>query len=137
MSESSPNSTFTSRIENPRWARLLSLIWLVVAAFAVGMFVLSVPAEYQFFHDSPKWGGGFSSVLEQLHLSRNFLAGYTTIFDVLVVGLALALGVVIFRQRSNDWMALLVSGTMLVYAASLTLAFYLSLPFVAVTARIL
>jgi hypothetical protein len=141
MSSASPGSTtsqtFTSRIENRQWAHVFRFTWVALVVVSVTMFLFSIPAEYQIFRDSPVWGGGFSSALEQLRLSQDFLAVYTTVFDIVVVSLALALAILVFSQRSNDWMALLVSSAVVLYATSLTLAFYLSSPTVATAIRIL
>lgn len=122
------STTTLTQLENPLRLQVLRVIWIAIAAAATVMFLANIPAEFAVFRDAPKWGGGYQAALEQIGLSRNFLAAYTTSVDLIVVLPAIGLAIVVFRQRSNDWLAMLVSITMILYAVGLTMAFALASP---------
>jgi predicted Ser/Thr protein kinase len=121
-----PKTSDTTRLHNPYLLRLMRYGWLAVAIVATLMFLVNLPGEYVIFRDAPNWGGGYAEALAQIGLSPDFLAAYTTAVDMIVVLPAIALAFVVFRRRGDDWLALLVSITMILYAVSLTMAFYLA-----------
>ncbi|MFN8376849.1 MAG: protein kinase, partial [Anaerolineae bacterium] len=128
-------SRTTSRLTDVRLVRVLRLVWLVVVPLALGMFLLSLPAEYLMFRDGEGWGLSFQAALSQLGLSREFFAAYITALDTFEVLFSLMLALIIFRQRADDWVAWLSSVLIAIYSTSLTLAFYLSSPALATLIR--
>lgn len=132
---STPVETSTSRINNPQRLYLLRWAWILIVLFNLGLFTLSIPAEYRVFRDDERWAVGYQSALNEIGVSPDVFATYITLVDILVVMGSTLLAVAVFRQRSDDWVALLVSATMVIYAASLTLAFYLTSPPIATAIR--
>jgi hypothetical protein len=106
---------------------LARLVWFVVVAFTVVLFVLTIPlqvAEAQRICTSPVVNDCFNlgqltpqlvQELEQMGLSLGFYAGYVTIVQVAFPLLFLAVGALIFWFKSDDWMALLVSLMLVVF----------------------
>lgn len=89
-----------------RWLAVARLAWIVITLFALALFFASVPPRYnEFSHpDAPVLVG-----LARLGLST---ISYATIHIVLWVAYMLGflvVALVIFRRKSNDWMALFVS----------------------------
>ncbi len=121
----------TSRLKNSRHIQTLRGLWVIIVVLHILLFVASLPAEYLVFRDAPRWGVGFQAAFDQIGMSRDFFAAYITALDIFEVMFSLGLSIIIFRQRSDDWVAWMVSVMIVVYAVSLTLAFYLSAPLIA------
>jgi len=73
----------------------------------------AAPRQY-----SLAYAGGILNLIEQLHLSLQFLAVYYAVFTcLLALGVILASPLVFFR-RSRDWLVILVAFSMIAFASS-------------------
>jgi hypothetical protein len=80
----------------------------------VTITVQKVDGPHQF---SLNYAGGVLNLINQLHLSLQFLAIYYAVFTcLLALGVMLASPLVFFR-RSNDWLAIFVAFSMLAFAS--------------------
>jgi len=103
-------STSTSILRG-RWLVVAQTLWVVIATLALGLFVASLP-------------GYVAKVLGLNRLSEPVEAPAALIFGLDLLGVlgsvttalvCLALGVVLFWRRSNDWMVIFVSSYLLLY----------------------
>ena len=89
---------------------LARVIWVVLAALTLGVFVISVPVRYsQLSHPS----ASVRAALEEIGLSPGLYALYNVALDTIFVSVCALVAIFIFLRRSGDPMALLVA-TMLV-----------------------
>jgi len=109
-----------------RWLVIARVVWIALAVVALALFGASIPLV---FNELRTIGTGVwqlspreARALEQLGLSVSSYAAYWMVMlIVFVLGFAIVAGV-IFRRKSDDWMALfvslflLISGTMMVTA---------------------
>ncbi len=113
-----------------RWAALVRVTWVAVAAVSLVLLVVSLVAYYQqalalsapALRDRDVHDMGdpetLRASLRQLGLSVDFYAAYTTIIFVLY-GLAYtAVGLMIFLRRPTEGMALFVSLWLVVFGAA-------------------
>lgn len=101
--------------------------WFVVLGLTVALFVVSIPvqiAESQIICNSPVANDCFNlgqltpqllQEIEQIGLSLGFYVGYTTIVQVAFPIVFLGVGALIYWRKSDDWMALIVSLTLVVF----------------------
>ena len=105
----------TARLHGRRLS-LARAVWLATAALAFGLFIAGVPARFaELLSVEP----GYDLAVQQLGISARAGAIY---FMAIEGSIALAYGVfafIIFWRRSDDWMALLVSFTLVVVGATL------------------
>ncbi|MBF8285743.1 MAG: hypothetical protein HW378_4658 [Anaerolineales bacterium] len=109
-----------------RWLVIARVVWIALAVVALALFGASIPLV---FNELRTVGTGVwqlspreARALEQLGLSVGSYAAYWMVMQIVfVMGFAIVAGV-IFRRKSDDWMALfvslflLISGTMMVTA---------------------
>jgi hypothetical protein len=99
---------------------LARTVWIVVVALAVGLYLLSIPLELAFYQivcsgADCQFGQASPAGLEQLRqagLSLGLYAGAFTAFGAFVTLVFLILAVVIFWRKSDDWMAIFASLTL-------------------------
>ncbi len=113
-------TTTSTHISNPRILRILRLIWIVTALVLISVFVAALPNEFLYLRDSQRWGLGYQTALTELGLTRDFFATCFTALFVLVIIAATAVGIFIFLKRPDDWMALLLSISMIIVGTSVT-----------------
>ena len=96
-------------------------IWSVVLLTTIGIFVSSIQPYFDFVMFFPKFwfsSPDYSTALEQLNLSAGFYHGYLIALQSIQVFVCLVIAGLIFKNKSNDWLALFVSLTLVAYAAS-------------------
>ena len=96
-------------------------IWSVVLLTTIGIFVSSIQPYFDFVMFFPKFwfsSPDYSTALEQLNLSAGFYHGYLIALQSIQVVVCLVIAGLIFKNKSNDWLALFVSLTLVAYAAS-------------------
>jgi hypothetical protein len=85
--------------------------FLLLSLTAVIFFVMGVPLEYRNYIESINTDTQIA--LQQLNLSTAFYAAYQTALVVLLaIGFGIA-GLIIFWNKSNDWLGLLVAFTLI------------------------
>jgi hypothetical protein len=124
----SPASADTSLPVRPRgrWLLLARVAWIVVAAFAAGLFIIGIPAEFTLLHvpcPSVRCPTGQLSTsglhaLEDLGLSLDSFAAYTVAMDILFAAVCTVVALLIFWRRSGDRMGLLVSLALLTFGTA-------------------
>lgn len=89
------------------WLLLARTAWLSITLLILTLFVIGIPSEYGNHLQTAV--RDFQPHLDRLGQSAAFYAIYRTVLDTLVALAFLALGVILFVHKSNDWMVLLVS----------------------------
>lgn len=88
-------------------------IWMLLMAWFVASFAASLPAQLSVFQHpgalSTELAPGAVAALQRAGISLTAYAWLAVAFGSLIMLVALALAVVLFWRRGNDWMALLVS----------------------------
>ncbi len=110
-----------------RWLMPAQLAWLAVAAFALGLFVASVPTVYErqlHFTTNPI----VQKNLRELGLSGAHYALIQTTFQIAFGAVCCIVAGVIFWRRSNEVMALFVAVLLLAFGASPDVSWLDSLP---------
>ena len=98
------------------WLRVAKVLWVLLALVYFGLFIAAFPVGYAINLVICEGDDCLASsvtvdevaALEDLGLSHEFYAGFFTAAEVLFL-IWVALGVIIFLRRSNDWIGLLVS----------------------------
>ena len=108
----------TNSPEQPRskWLRVAKVLWVILALVYFGLFIAAFPVGYAANLVICEADDCLASsvtvdevaALEDVGLSHEFYAGFFTAAEVLFL-IWVALGVIIFLRRSNDWIGLLVS----------------------------
>ncbi len=97
--------------------------WLAWTVLVVGLFVASLPANFdhrrtvcaQTACDDLQLTPERAQALQALGLSLDFYAAYTIALDSIFAAVHLAIGLVIFARRSDDWLALFVASTLMTF----------------------
>jgi hypothetical protein len=110
-----PLTTTVTRVQDMRWLRYLRLGWLFLVALFLTIFLLTLPYQFALLRDSRLFAVGYQQVLDQLGISRTFFALYFITFDVVGVGVAISLAAIVFSRSSDDWMALFISLTLVIF----------------------
>ena len=109
-----------------RWLLLARVAWILVAALALGLFLIGIPAEFTLLHvpcPTATCPTGQLSLSDQhalkgLGLSVDFFAAYTVAMDILFAAVCTVVALLIFWRRSDDRMGLLVSLAMLTFGTA-------------------
>jgi hypothetical protein len=112
-----------------RWLLLIKIVWGVLVAIALGMFVVSLPgyiAQLQTLCTGASCSSGQLSAdgltsLEHLGLSLGEYVAFNVALMLIATLVGYALALVLVLRRSDDWMALLVA-LMLVFLVSGSIA---------------
>lgn len=97
------------------------VLWALVMLVTVGLFVASIKPYFEFVLFFPKFwfsSPDYTPALEQLSLTPGFYHGFLIALQGLQVGVCLIIAALIFKNKSDDWLALFVSLTLVAYAAS-------------------
>jgi hypothetical protein len=106
---------------HPPWLFLARLVWVVLVLLVVGLWLagtlalikVPLPDCTQAPCDPVDLNAGDLEVIEEMQLATNFLGGALTIGFTVMMGLVyFSIAGVIFWRKSDDWMALLVSYTL-------------------------
>lgn len=92
------------------WLLTARISWWSICLVSMILFALAVPLRYAQLLTDPY---GFADSLQQLGLSIRFFAGYGTGMDVLVALICYSTAIFTFLQRSDDWVILLVTETII------------------------
>src|SRR5215207_9488891 len=109
-----------------RWLPLARAAWIAVAALALGLFTLGIPAEFALLHvpcptvtcSTGQLSRSGLHSLEGLGLSLDSFAAYTVAMDILFAAVCTAVALLIFWRRSDDRMGLLVSLALLTFGTA-------------------
>ncbi len=101
-----PTGTTATYKIHGRWLLIARITWLLVAALAMILFALSVPARFEQlleFHSAirPEW--------EQIGLSPEFVAAIALMINLIGTSVFTAVAVLLFVRKSDNWLVLLTS----------------------------
>lgn len=115
-----PRTTHTQL--SGRWLILARLVWGVLVAFAFLVFITSIPVYFAHLQTVCVHGsctpGQLTPQNEHMISNLSLYAAVLVVFNVATSLVWLAVGIVLFLRRSDDWMALLVSLTLMVVGAA-------------------
>ncbi len=103
----------------PLWS--VRVLWALVMLVTVGLFVASIKPYFEFVLFFPKFwfsSPDYAPALEQISVTAGFYHGYLIVLQGLQVVVCLVIAALIFKNKSDDWLALFVSLTLVAYAAS-------------------
>ena len=93
------------------WRLMLARgVWIVVVALALGLYLFSIPLQLAYLAE--QIGPAGLEQLRQAGLSLGFFAGYNTALTAIVVLVFSIVGAVIFWRKSEDWMGIFASLTL-------------------------
>jgi signal transduction histidine kinase len=119
-----PDASADTRLQGRRLIGLRAA-WLAVALLTLGLFAAGIPARFeQLLHIAEE----YRPALLELGLSVNFYGVYFTALDLLIVLVHFGIAIMIFGRKSDDWMALLVSFTLVTAPLSFINALGTTLP---------
>jgi hypothetical protein len=93
--------------------------WLAVAVLSIGLFLASMPSYYDWLINFAEPGLEATTIranLKSVGVSVDFYAVYLILVPAASAVIWIAVGVVIFWRKSDDWMALFTSLTLLTFA---------------------
>jgi len=109
------NTSITHRESAPsaslrgHWLTGLRGLWLAVAVLTLGLFVAGIPPRFDRLLGV---AAEYRPALQDLGLSAGFYAVYLTALDLAIVLTHSVIALLIFWYKSDDWMALFVSLTL-------------------------
>ena len=109
-----------------RWLLLARVAWIVVAAVALGLFIIGIPDEFTLLHipchavmcPTGQLSPSGLRALEGLGFSLDAFAAYTVAMDVLFAAVCSVVALLIFWRKSDDRMGLLVSLALLTFGTA-------------------
>jgi hypothetical protein len=116
-SAGSPNAQ-TARVLSGHRLFLARVGWLTVCVVTIGLFISSIPAHYDWlinFADPDLKPDIVRNNLEATGISVRFYAAYLLWLSIGSAMIWVAVSVIIFWRRSDDWMALLTSLSLLTF----------------------
>ena len=93
--------------------------WLAVAVLSIGLFLASMPSYYDWLINFAEPGLEPTTIranLKSVGVSVDFYAVYLILVPAASAVIWIAVGVIIFWRKSDDWMALFTSLTLLTFA---------------------
>lgn len=111
-------SETTAAALSRRQVFLIRAGWLVVFVLTIGLFSASIPAQYDYlisFSDPKLEAATVRANLEANDISIGFYATYLLSMRVAFATAWVAVGVVIFWRKSDDWMALFASLSLITF----------------------
>ena len=100
---------------------LARMIWFVVLMITIGLFVSGIKPYFETVLMFPKFwfsSPDYANALEQLNITPGFYHGYLIVLQSIQVLVCLIIAALIYKNKSNDWLSLFVSLTLVAYAAS-------------------
>jgi hypothetical protein len=130
-SDGSPNTVFRGRL-----LFLARVAWAAVAVLTVGLFVAGVPSEFARLQTVcadaiacvwfPQLTPEKVRELKELGLSLDLFAAYFVAVEVVLASVSFVVGAIIFWRKSDEWMGIFVSLTLLTFGPSVTTLYALS-----------
>jgi hypothetical protein len=111
-----PNTPMSAALR--RRLFLVRVVWLVLFILTIGLFFASIPAYYDSLiklTDNYIKPATLRSNLEAIGVSIDFYATYLLSLSVTSMMVWCAVGAVIFGRRSDDWMAIFTSLSLILY----------------------
>ncbi len=93
-----------------RW--VVRFIWLLGVVVAVGTFAVTLSGRYFSLRSLVSVG---RTAVYSIGLNADFYAWYHVTFEVIFAVACIVTGLIIFWRRSDDWMAMLISLTLILY----------------------
>jgi hypothetical protein len=119
LTKSSNSSNFSTSATLSRRRLLLARVgWLAICVLTIGLFSASIPAQYDHLvslSDPKLEPATVRANLEANGISIDFYATYLLSISVASAAAWVAVGVVIFWRRSDDWIALFTSLTLITF----------------------
>jgi hypothetical protein len=119
LTKSSNSSNFSTSATLSRRRLLLARVgWLAIFVLTIGLFSASIPAQYDHLislSDPKLEPATVRANLEANGISIDFYATYLLSISVASAAAWVAVGVVIFWRRSDDWIALFTSLTLITF----------------------
>src|SRR5438105_1775113 len=112
-----------STILHGRQLGLARLAWIAFALLGLMLLARGVSLQLPLSHDPLQFGPVVAEALAELHLSAEVYQAYFLAIDLLFVLGFTAVALIIFWRKSTDWMAMAVSGALLLYGVSTTVSF--------------
>lgn len=106
--------TSITQLHHPTLSRIIPFLWLLIVGGLAGLFIYSIPLQYESFRTSPRYAVGYADALRQIGMSAEFYAGYFAVIDTIQAGAITAISLLVFARRRDDWMALLISASVFV-----------------------
>lgn len=100
---------------------LARVAWGFILLLTLGLFVGGIKPYFEFVLFFPKFwfsSPDYAPALEAINLTPGFYHGYLIVLQGLQVLATVVIALLIFKNKSNDWLALFVSLTLVAYAAS-------------------
>ena len=85
------------------------IAWVIITSLVLGLFLISIPVEYQ--THLTQGSQSFGSSLTYLGLTVPFFAGFRTFMDISLAMGFIIIGIFIFFRKSDDWIVILTSLT--------------------------
>jgi hypothetical protein len=105
---------------------LARIIWIAVAASAVGLFAVGIPSEFDMFRtvcqtacDAQQLSPRSLRALDGLGLTPDLYAGFAVVLDVMFAAVYCGISLLIFRRKPDGRMALFVSLALLTFGTAL------------------
>jgi hypothetical protein len=101
-------------------------VWIVVVALALGVYLFSIPLQFAYYQTVCSGSACLSDQItpagleqfQQAGLSLGFYAGYFTALNAVLVLVFSTIAAVIFWRRSNDWMGIFASLTLVLVGST-------------------
>ena len=109
-----------------RWLLIARTAWLAWAVLVVGLFVASLPVNFEHRRtecaqaaqaacDYGQLTWEQAQAFQALGFSVDFLAAYSIAIDVVFAAVYFAIALFVFARRSDDWLALFVAFTLVTF----------------------
>jgi len=122
--QSAMANTSSLRLYGP-WLLAARIVWVALVTLALALFVISLPAYYRLLQvpctsiAACQLNGAMSATgfktLEAFGLSPSSYAAYTVVLNIVIVIVWSAVGFILFWRRSDEWIALLVGLTLVLF----------------------
>lgn len=118
-----PPGTSDTRLHGP-WLILARAAWIVVVTLSLAVSIADIPLEFARLHTicagsscGQQLTASIVQDLHRLNLSVDFFATFLVVLEFGSLFVWVAVALVIFWRRSNDWMALLVALFLVLFPA--------------------
>ncbi len=120
LTASSP-TTHSTRVKSTTRLRIARITWWTVLVGGLLLYVLGLPRYYASVITTERYLG-YQPLLESYGLGIEFIAAYLVGFDVFAALFCTILALLLYFQRSDDWLVLLISQTIFFLGFSFSFA---------------